>query len=123
MLDWDKLRIFHTAAESGSFTHAAEKLNMSQSAVSRQISALEEDLVSPLGVDLDGRLVCLGAAREEETALLAGHLRDQRLQPLHRRIVAQDVVAQGRLEHGPLHGRRRAGHGVAPQVVHGLHGA
>lgn len=44
MLDWDKLRIFHTAAESGSFTHAAEKLNMSQSAVSRQISALEDDL-------------------------------------------------------------------------------
>ncbi|MHB1104288.1 MAG: LysR family transcriptional regulator [Devosia sp.] len=44
MLDWDKLRIFHTAAESGSFTHAAEKLGMSQSAVSRQISALEEGL-------------------------------------------------------------------------------
>jgi DNA-binding transcriptional LysR family regulator len=44
MLDWDKLRIFHTAAESGSFTHAADKLGMSQSAVSRQISALEEDL-------------------------------------------------------------------------------
>jgi DNA-binding transcriptional LysR family regulator len=44
MLDWDKLRIFHTAAESGSFTHAAERLGMSQSAVSRQISALEEDL-------------------------------------------------------------------------------
>ena len=44
MLEWDKLRIFHTAAETGSFTHAAEKLGMSQSAVSRQISALEEDL-------------------------------------------------------------------------------
>ena len=44
MLDWDKLRIFHTAAESGSFTHAAEKLGMSQSAVSRQISALDDDL-------------------------------------------------------------------------------
>ena len=43
MLDWDKLRIFHTAAESGSFTHAAEKLGMSQSAVSRQISALEAE--------------------------------------------------------------------------------
>lgn len=42
--DWDKLRIFHSAAEAGSFTHAAEKLNMSQSAVSRQISALEENL-------------------------------------------------------------------------------
>ncbi len=44
MLDWDKLRIFHTAAESGSFTHAADRLNMSQSAVSRQVSALEDDL-------------------------------------------------------------------------------
>ena len=44
MLDWDKLRIFHNAAESGSFTHAAERLGMSQSAVSRQISALEDDL-------------------------------------------------------------------------------
>ncbi|MBI1215411.1 MAG: LysR family transcriptional regulator [Alphaproteobacteria bacterium] len=44
MLDWDKLRIFHVAAECGSFTHAAERLGMSQSAVSRQISALEEDL-------------------------------------------------------------------------------
>ncbi len=44
MLDWDKLRIFHTAAESGSFTHASEKLNMSQSAISRQVSALEADL-------------------------------------------------------------------------------
>lgn len=44
MLDWDKLRIFHTAAESGSFTHAGDKLNMSQSAISRQVSALEDDL-------------------------------------------------------------------------------
>lgn len=44
MLDWDKLRIFHVAAESGSFTHSADKLGMSQSAVSRQISALEDDL-------------------------------------------------------------------------------
>lgn len=44
MLDWDKLRIFHTVAESGSFTHASDKLNMSQSAISRQVSALETDL-------------------------------------------------------------------------------
>jgi DNA-binding transcriptional LysR family regulator len=44
MFDWDKLRIFHAVAEAGSFTHAGEKLGMSQSAVSRQISALEEDL-------------------------------------------------------------------------------
>lgn len=43
-MDWDKLRIFHAAAEAGSFTHAGESLHMSQSAVSRQISALEREL-------------------------------------------------------------------------------
>ncbi len=43
-MDWDKLRIFHAAAEAGSFTHAGEALRMSQSAVSRQVSALEKDL-------------------------------------------------------------------------------
>jgi DNA-binding transcriptional LysR family regulator len=47
-LDWDKLRIFHAAADAGSFTHAGEKLEMSQSAVSRQVSALESDLGVPL---------------------------------------------------------------------------
>jgi DNA-binding transcriptional LysR family regulator len=43
-LDWDKLRIFYAAAQAGSFTRAGENLGLSQSAVSRQISALEEDL-------------------------------------------------------------------------------
>ncbi len=43
-MDWDKLRIFHAAAEAGSFTHAGDSLRMSQSAVSRQVSALEKDL-------------------------------------------------------------------------------
>ncbi len=47
-MDWDKLRIFHAAADAGSFTHAGEVLNLSQSAVSRQVSALEQDLQVPL---------------------------------------------------------------------------
>jgi DNA-binding transcriptional LysR family regulator len=47
-MDWDKLRIFHAAAEAGSFTHAGEALGLSQSAVSRQVSALEHDLEVPL---------------------------------------------------------------------------
>ncbi|MCF1502545.1 LysR family transcriptional regulator [Afifella sp. H1R] len=47
-MDWDKLRIFHAAAEAGSFTHAGDSLNMSQSAVSRQVSALESELGVPL---------------------------------------------------------------------------
>jgi len=47
-MDWDKLRVFHAVAEAGSFTHAGDTLNLSQSAVSRQISALEESLSVPL---------------------------------------------------------------------------
>lgn len=47
-LDWDKLRIFHAAADAGSFTHAGDALGLSQSAVSRQVSALEQDLDVPL---------------------------------------------------------------------------
>ncbi len=43
-MDWDKLKIFHAAAEAGSFTHAGEQLGLSQSAVSRQVSALEQEL-------------------------------------------------------------------------------
>ena len=47
-MDWDKLRVFHAVAEAGSFTHAGDTLNLSRSAVSRQISALEEALQVPL---------------------------------------------------------------------------
>jgi len=47
-MDWDKLRIFHAAAREGSFTRAGEMLDMSQSAVSRQVSALEQELGTPL---------------------------------------------------------------------------
>ena len=47
-MDWDKFRVFHAVAEAGSFTHAGDTLNLSQSAVSRQISALEEALSVPL---------------------------------------------------------------------------
>ena len=43
-MDWDKLKIFHTVAEAGSFTNASTVLNLSQSAISRQIQSLENDL-------------------------------------------------------------------------------
>ena len=48
MMDWDKLRIFHAVADAGSLTHAGDRLNLSQSAVSRQIRALEESLNATL---------------------------------------------------------------------------
>jgi DNA-binding transcriptional LysR family regulator len=43
-VDWDKLKIFYTVAEASSFTKAATILNLSQSAISRQIQSLEQDL-------------------------------------------------------------------------------
>jgi len=45
-MDWDKLKVFHAAGggSGGSFTHAGEQLGLSQSAVSRQVSALEQEL-------------------------------------------------------------------------------
>jgi DNA-binding transcriptional LysR family regulator len=48
MMDWDHVRVFCGVAEAGSFTRAAESLGLSQSAISRQISALEDDLRTPL---------------------------------------------------------------------------
>ena len=47
-MDWDKLRTFHAVAQAGSFTHAGDELHLSQSAVSRQIHGLEEDLKTQL---------------------------------------------------------------------------
>ena len=47
-MDWDKLRIFHAVANAGSLTHAGDTLHLSQSAVSRQIRALEDSLNTTL---------------------------------------------------------------------------
>ncbi|MCB2105894.1 MAG: LysR family transcriptional regulator, partial [Rhodobacteraceae bacterium] len=47
-MDWDKLRIFHAVADAGSLTHAGDTLHLSQSAISRQIRALEESLNTTL---------------------------------------------------------------------------
>jgi DNA-binding transcriptional LysR family regulator len=43
-MDWDKLKVFHAVAEAGSVTSATVNLNLSQSAISRQIQSLEDDL-------------------------------------------------------------------------------
>ena len=43
-MDWDKLKIFYAVAEAGNFTKATYVLNLSQSAISRQIQTLEQEL-------------------------------------------------------------------------------
>jgi len=71
MMDWDKLRIFYAVAQAGSFTHAGETLNLSQSAISRQISTLEESI----GVSLFHRHA-RGLILTEEGELLHKAARD-----------------------------------------------
>ena len=47
-MDWNKLKIFHAVAESGNSTKATYVLNLSQSAISRQIQSLEQELKTKL---------------------------------------------------------------------------
>lgn len=47
-MEWKRLHTFLRVAEEGSFTRAGRRLNLSQSAVSRQVSMLEEELHSSL---------------------------------------------------------------------------
>ena len=51
-MDWDKLKIFHAVAEAGNFTKATYILNLSQSAISRQIQSLEQELKTQLDAAL-----------------------------------------------------------------------
>jgi hypothetical protein len=53
-MDWDKLKVFHAAAEAGSFTHAGERLGLSQSAVSRHRQSLPLAAVVCLAVAAAG---------------------------------------------------------------------
>jgi len=86
-MDWDKLRIFHTVARSGSLTRAGEALKLSQSALSRQISALEESLEVPLlhrhprGIALTEQGEMLLQATQDiagKVNLVEGQIRDTR---------------------------------------------
>jgi len=47
-MDWDRLRVFQKVVEAKSLTAAGTLLNLTQSAVSRQISQLEKDLGTKL---------------------------------------------------------------------------
>lgn len=99
-LDWDKLKTFHAAAEMGSLTAAADKLGISQSAVSRQITALEDSLDTPLfhrharGLTLteQGRILFL-AARDiaHRTALAQATVLNSRNKPQGKLRVSSPI--------------------------------
>ena len=99
-IDWDKLKTFHAAAETGSLTKAAERLKISQSAVSRQIAALEEQLDTPLfhrharGLTLteQGRILEDAAAEiAHRTALAQATVLDSRNTPAGKLRVSTPI--------------------------------
>jgi DNA-binding transcriptional LysR family regulator len=62
-MNWDKVRVFHAVSLAGSFTKATETLNISQSAISRQINILEAELGTPLFIRVARGLVLTNAGR------------------------------------------------------------
>ncbi|NCF48236.1 MAG: LysR family transcriptional regulator [Bacteroidetes bacterium] len=68
-LDISVLRSFVTIAELGGITRAADKLNLTQSAVSMQVKRLEAVFDHPL-IERRGRGICL--TREGEQLLSYG---------------------------------------------------
>lgn len=62
--DLKVLQTFECAARHGNFTRAGEELSLTQSAVSRQIRELEQQVRKPLFERLPGRVVLTRAGRE-----------------------------------------------------------
>ncbi len=100
-MDWDKLRSFHAAAEAGSLTAAGERLGISQSAVSRQIAALEEQLGVSLfqrharGLVLtdSGHTLHRSTGQMAAAAMTAGSaLRDQQETPQGQLVITAPVA-------------------------------
>ncbi len=93
-MDWDKLRIFYAVAEAGSFTGAGNTLMLSQSAVSRQISSLEESL----GVSLFYRHA-RGLLLTEQGELLFGTTQDifAKLSMIEGQLMDSKELAEGPL--------------------------
>lgn len=69
-MDWDKLRVFHAVSLAGSFTKATETLNVSQSAISRQINILEEELGTPLFTRVPRGLVLTEAGQALQNTVI-----------------------------------------------------
>lgn len=95
-MELSQLRTFRVVAETLNFTRAAERLNLTQSAVSHQIRALEEELGEPLflrgkrGVRLSeaGRLVLDDAGRLLDLAEAMRERVGRRSQALSGRVRA-----------------------------------
>lgn len=121
-MELSHLRTFRVVAETLSFTRASEKLNLTQSAVSHQIKALETDLGEPLfirakrGVKLSpaGKDVLAYAERIlEEVDAMCEHVRGREHAPRGRVRAAAATQAFVHLFAGLFEGFMRAHPAVA----------
>jgi LysR family cyn operon transcriptional activator len=93
-MELSQLRTFREVAEALSFTRAAQKLNMTQSAVSHQIKALERELGEPLFIRAKG------GVRLSDAGQLALSYADRILEEadaLRERIRGDDHEPRGRV--------------------------
>ncbi len=82
-MDWDRLRIFHAVARAGTLTAAGEKLGLSQSALSRQIAALEHELGTTL---FHRHARGLTLTEDGELLFRAAHDMERRLETARNRL-------------------------------------
>lgn len=97
IIDSRQLLAFKALAETGSFTLAAKQLNLTQSAVSHSIKALEEDLGSPL-INRLGRRIHLTQAGD--VFLASAERVFRQMQNVRADIEALDKWGAGRLRIG-----------------------
>lgn len=94
-MDWDKLKIFHAVAEAGSFTRAAARLNVSQSALSRQIKGLEDELNTALFTRHARGLVL---TQEGERLFEAAHKAGREIEDAEQALLESKEQPKGRLK-------------------------
>ena len=82
-----------------------------------------DHLVAALAVRHERSEIRLRARGEEERRLEAEERRGVLLQAVHRRVVAEDIVAERRLDHGAAHAGGGPGDGVGTKVDHVVHAA
>ena len=120
-MDWDKLRIFQAAADAGSFTRAGETLGLSQSAISRQVGALESDLGAPLF-----HRHARGLILTEQGEMLLGAVRDVvlKLDAVRSRLIDSREKPHGELQgHDHARARRQLARAAARRIRRALPGS
>ncbi len=99
-MDTQSLVAFVEVAEGGSFTQAAERLHLSQPAISKRITALEQQIGQPL-FDRVGRTVSLTDAGH--TLLPYAHKTLQDIEDARRALAQLGGAVGGRLSIGTSH--------------------